>query len=289
MQALVATRTWGAFLAVDLTCILLTWNSAAYVRRCLSSVFDDLDRSGIAYEVIVVDNGSSDSTLEELRAVERSALTVIPLGSNTGTTFSRNIAMRMAKGEFIAILDSDIEVHQADTFGRVLRFLRSQRDVGIVGPQLRFPSGRYQKTADVFPTIAHKARRFLGLRAMELREGVQDHGDAPREVDYVVSAFWMLPRPLLGQIGLLDEHIFYAPEDVDYCLRAALAGFRVVYLPGVSATHHAQELSRRRLLSRAFREHLKGLAYFYRKHGFALSLERIYARINAARSARRSS
>lgn len=84
-------------------------------------------------------------------------------------------------------------------------------------------------------------------------------------------------------MGLLDEKIFYAPEDVDYCLRVALAGLRVVYLPAVVATHHAQEISRRKLLSRSFREHVKGLVYFWRKHGFVLGLGPVYARIAAAR------
>ena len=137
---------------------------------------------------------------------------------------------------------------------------------------------------DVYPTLTHKFRRFLHLRAMEAQEGSRSLGDTPQDVDYAVSAFWMLPRSLITRIGLLDERIFYAPEDVDYCLRAALSGLRVVYLPGVQATHHAQEISRRKLFSRSFREHLKGLAYFYRKHGFVFSLGEVHARIAKARA-----
>lgn len=271
--------------AVNLTCILLTWNSAAYVEHCLRSVCADLDDSGLRYELIVIDNGSTDGTLEVLGRLARPELLVIPLGHNTGTTFSRNIGLRMARGEYVAILDSDIEIHQRGAFRRVLGHLQAHPDVGIAAPQLRFPSGRYQKTTDVFPTLTHKLRRFVALRAMEAQEGRQDRGDAPRDVDYAVSAFWMLPRHVTASVGLLDEKIFYAPEDVDYCLRVALAGLRVVYLPQVVATHHAQEISRRRLLSKSFREHLKGLAYFYRKHGFVWRLDAVYRRIAQARAA----
>ena len=255
-----------------------------YVESCLLSVFEDLDASGLAFELIVIDNGSSDGTLQALQRMARPALTVIPLGHNTGTTFSRNIGLRMARGEFICILDSDIEIQSAGTFSALLRFMQQHADVGILAPQLRFPSGRYQKTVDVYPTLSHKLRRFLHLREMEAQEGQQPQSVAPQDVDYAVSAFWLLPRGLMDRIGLLDEQIFYAPEDVDYCLRTALAGLRVVYLPAVVATHHAQEISRRKLLSKSFREHLKGLAYFYRKHGFVFSLRDVYARIAQARA-----
>ena len=268
---------------VDLTCILLTWNSAAYVERCLRSVLADLDASGLNFELIVVDNGSADGTLATLTRLARPELRVIPLGHNTGTTFSRNIGLRMARGEYIAVLDSDIEIHRPGTFAQVLAFLRAHPDVGLAAPQLNFPSGRYQNATDIFPTLTHKTRRFLALRAMEEEEGRRAGSEAPQDVDYAVSAFWMLPRSVLGGVGLLDEKIFYAPEDVDYCLRVALAGLRVVYLPAVVATHHAQEISRRKLLSRSFREHVKGLVYFWRKHGFVLGLGPVYARIAAAR------
>ena len=269
---------------MNLTCILLTWNSAAYVERCLRSVLADLDASALTFELIVIDNGSHDGTLAALARLARPELLVIPLGHNTGTTFSRNIGLRMARGEFIAILDSDIEIHESGTFGRVLAHLQAHPNVGLVAPQLRFPSGRYQKTTDVYPTLTHKARRFVALRAMEAEEGRQARGDAPQDVDYAVSAFWMLPHSVVGRVGLLDERIFYAPEDVDYCLRIALSGLRVVYLPGVVATHHAQEISRRNLLSKSFREHLKGLVYFWRKHGFVFGAGQLMRRIAEARA-----
>lgn len=271
-----------------LSCVLLTWNSDSYVQRCLQSIFADLDASSFSFEVIVIDNGSVDGTLGALAALARPELTVVPLSHNTGTTFSRNIGLRMSRGEYLAVLDSDIEIHQAGVFTQLLSFLDGKPDVGIAAPELRFPSGRFQKTTDVFPTLTHKFKRFLSLRAMEEEEGRQTRDTAPRNVDYAVSAFWAMPRKVLACVGLLDEKIFYAPEDVDYCLRVALSGLRVVYLPHLVATHHAQEISRRKLLSKSFREHLKGLAYFYRKHGFVWRLGGVYQRIAQAQSSRRS-
>lgn len=265
-----------------LTCVLLTWNSVQYVERCLESVFADLSASRLTFEVIIIDNGSVDGTLDALQTLDRPELTVIPLSHNTGTTFSRNIGLRMSRGEYVAVLDSDIEIHQAGVFEQLLAYLRDHPDVGIAAPELHFPSGRFQKTTDIFPTLTHKFKRFLSLRAMEEQEDREIRDAVPHDVDYAVSAFWVMPRSVLARVGLLDEKIFYAPEDVDYCLRVALSGLRVVYLPRVVATHHAQEISRRKLLSKSFREHLKGLAYFYRKHGFIWRLSGVYRSIALA-------
>ena len=272
-----------------ISCIILTWNSSAYIEKCLDSVFKELDQSDMDYEILVIDNGSTDETLDFLARVAKPELTVVPLGHNTGTTFSRNIGLRMAFGKYIAIMDSDIEITKPNTFARLVHYLDQNSDVGIVAPQLRFPSGRFQKTVDIFPTLTHKIHRFFKLRSMEESEASFLVASSDnRDVDYAISAFWMIPREVIARIGLLDENIFYAPEDVDYCLRCWLAGYRVVYMPEITATYHAQDISRRSIFSRSFREHLKGLVYLYWKYKFVFRLDAVYERIDAARQEKRA-
>lgn len=75
-------------------------------------------------------------------------------------------------------------------------------------------------------------------------------------------------RDVLDEVGLLDERIFYAPEDVDYCIRVRRTGFRVVRCFGATITHEYQRISKKRLLSKTNLEHVRGLAYFFRKHGY---------------------
>jgi GT2 family glycosyltransferase len=274
---------------VTISCIILTWNSSVYIERCIDSVFVELDKSGVVYEVFIIDNGSTDRTLEFLALMARPELTVVPLGHNTGTTFSRNIGLRMARGKYIAIMDSDIEMTRPDTFERLVHYLDQNSDVGIVAPQLKFPSERFQKTVDIFPTLTHKIHRFLRLRAIEESEASHlAKSSERRDVDYAVSAFWLIPKAVIKRLGMLDENIFYTPEDVDYCLRCWLSGYRVVYMPGITATHHAQEISRRSVFSRSFREHLKGLVYLYWKYKFVFRLDAIYDRIDAARQEKRT-
>lgn len=76
----------------------------------------------------------------------------------------------------------------------------------------------------------------------------------------------ILPSSVVDKVGLLDENIFYAPEDVDYCLRIWKSGFKIIYDPQVSAVHHAQEISRGFTFNKATVEHIKGLFYYFRKH-----------------------
>ena len=267
---------------------MLTWNSAEYVERCLGSVVKDIEQSGLTYEILIVDNGSSDETRALIdKFVGR--ISVIPLGSNTGTTFSRNIALRLAKGRFVAVLDSDMEITEQNTLSRLCAYLTENPHVGIVSPRLIYPSGKHQKSVDVFPTLSTKLRRYFRLREMELAEGSRVSASSPPcEVDYSISAFWLFRRCLMEDIGYLDEKIFYAPEDVDYCLRAWLSGRPVVYLPSICAMHHAQEISRRGFMSKSMRLHIAGLAYYFGKFGVTFSRARIYKRIENARLQRQS-
>jgi len=89
-------------------------------------------------------------------------------------------------------------------------------------------------------------------------------------VDYAISAVWVIKKEVLKIVGLLDENIFYSPEDVDYCLRLWKAGYKIIYEPRVPVIHHTQEISRGFKLNSAMLNHIKGLIYYFRKHGYFL-------------------
>nr|MDA3807455.1 hypothetical protein [Thiomicrorhabdus sp.] len=142
-------------------------------------------------------------------------------------------------------------------------------DVGMVVPKIFYPSGKWQKSVDQFPTLIHKLNRFFRLRAIEAQEGSEDHNCLDvRPVDYAISAFWLFKRVVLKAVGLLDEKYFYAPEDVDYCLEIWKAGYQIQYDPTVSVVHHTQEISRGFKFNKAKIEHIKGLAYMFWKHKY---------------------
>lgn len=257
--------------SVELSIVILTWNSEQYIARCIDSIMSSLSGAVHNCEIFVVDNGSKDQTvsiLNSLAIVKPFELHLIQLSENVGTTVSRNMALGKVKGNYVCVIDSDVEV-RAGVFSELTALLQNDPTIGLAVPKINYPSGKWQKSHDHFPTILHKVRRLICLRSMEAREGVEEsNSTCTKDVDYAISAFWVFRRSLLEKVGLLDEKIFYAPEDVDFCLRIWKTSYRVVYHPNVSIIHHTQEISRGWKLNKAKISHLKGLIYFFVKHRY---------------------
>jgi GT2 family glycosyltransferase len=250
---------------------MLAWNSANYLQKCLSSIFEDLSRSLLAFEVFVIDNGSRDQTreiIETFKARYPRQLHTTFLPQNVGTTVSRNLALKKARGEAIVVLDSDIEIVTPGTFQGLVDSLRGSPGTGLVAPRLVYNSGKLQKSIDRFPTLQSKFLRFFFLKSIEKWEAKNAAMQTPLEVDYAISAFWVIRGKILETVGLLDEQIFYAPEDVDFCLRIWQAGYKVVYFPTITCIHHAQEISRGLKFNKAMMQHFGGLIYYFRKHRY---------------------
>jgi GT2 family glycosyltransferase len=269
----------------SVSAIVLSFNSARYLDRCLESLTQALDPLGANNEVWVVENGSSDASPELLRnwAARRPDL-VRPIYSpvNLGTTASRNRALAQARGEYLLVLDSDAYI-DADALRTLRDHLAASPAVGLVAPLLRYGDGRFQLSVDEFPTFWRKLVRLCALRKLEREHALPSQ---PVEVDYAISACWLLPMHVAREVGPLDERIFYSPEDVDYCVRIGLAGYSVVYNPSSVAVHDAQELSRSKKLNGFFSRHVGGLFYLYFKHHFFLSSRRLVRRISTARRAK---
>jgi GT2 family glycosyltransferase len=261
----------GLQAVMDLSVIILTWNSEPYLESCLNSLMSALAGRELAYEVLIVDNGSKDRTPELLRRFADNnpdRVTLLFMTSNLGTTVSRNQALSRARGTYLCIMDSDVEAGP-EAFSLLIGMLQDNPTIGLTVPQIRYPTGNWQKSVDRFPTLAHKINRFFNLRMMESREGESlRQTTGIRDVEYAISAFWIFRRELLAKVGFLDEKIFYSPEDVDYCLRVWKAGYRVVYVPSAIVIHHTQEISRGWKLNRAKFSHLKGLLYLFAKHRY---------------------
>ena len=258
---------------IYLSFIILSWNSKKFLEICLDSIIKSNDFFNKTYEIFIVDNGSSDDSpclIKKYVSLFPDVVKPIFLSVNTGTTHSRNIALRLAQGKYFCVLDSDVEV-SSGTVKHLIDRLEGDSSIGLIAPRLTYGNGLLQKSTDDFPTIITKIWRFFSLK---FQERAAQCGENPREsidVDYAISAFWVFRRSLLDSVGFLDERFFYAPEDVDYCLRVWKAGFRVVYDPAVAAIHNAQEISRSFRINRAIIEHIKGLTYYFIKHEYCIN------------------
>ncbi|MEN9578720.1 MAG: hypothetical protein RJA70_1729 [Pseudomonadota bacterium] len=252
--------------------VSLTWNSERFIEPFLRTLIADIHRSDFQVEVIILDNGSTDGTAAALRRVAAGdpRVQVVFLGKNFGTTVSRNIGIRMSAGETVFILDSDTEIPLGTLAGLVCcqDSHESAGSLGLICPRLTYPDGEFQESARRFPTLLTKAYRLLRLedrrRSDETVDGViAGHTVA---VDYAISAAWFVPRAVFDQVGLLDEEIFYAPEDVEFCARLWANNLQVWYYPEVTVVHNCQRLTNKRPFSKLGASHLKGLVYYWWKY-----------------------
>ena len=257
---------------MDLSFILLTWNSEKYIGKCLESLFADLKESRFSYEIFIVDNGSQDNTPGIIQSFEKEYpehIVPIYLNTNTGTTYSRNLALKKSVADYIIVMDSDVEVF-AGAVETLVDTLNVNDGTGIVVPKLIYPSGRLQKSTDVFPTIFTKIFRYFFLKLIEKKDDTLPKQKGVWPVDYAISAVWVIKREVLQHVGFLDENIFYAPEDVDYCLRTWKAGYSILYNAEVECIHHTQEISRGFKFNKATINHITGLMYYFWKHKYFL-------------------
>lgn len=255
----------------DLSFVILTWNSQKYIARCLNAI-DQITTMRV--KIYVIDNGSKDRTIPILEKVQQglhyAALEIISLPANKGTTISRNIGLKKAcrNSSYICILDSDTVVNE-QAMKSLMQSLKKHHDIGIIGPVMKGLDGTVQNSGRGIPTFKLKLFKVLPVSSLR-RKGEQmeqiPKKDAITDVGYLMSACWMIPAKVVKEIGLLDENIFYAPEDVEYCMRAWKNGYRVAYNNQVYIIHAWQRLSKKKLLSKHNWEHVKGLFYLFHKY-----------------------
>ncbi len=207
--------------------IIPNWNGVEHLPTCL----DSLRRQTVAdVEVIVVDNGSTDGSLNLLERRYPQAR-LLPLGENRGFAGACNAGMRAARGAFLVLLNNDTEVDPR-WLEEVLAAFRRHPEAGLVASKMLLFDRR-----DIF----HTAGDFYRVDGVPGNRGVwqRDEGQYDRE-EYVFGACGgsaAYRRTMLEQVGLLDEAFFYSCEDVDLAWRAQLAGWRCVYAPRAVVYH----------------------------------------------------
>jgi hypothetical protein len=253
-----------------LSVVVISWKMRDLLERMLATLqyhtsFPDL-------EILLVDNGSRDGTVEMVRQ-RFPTVRLLCNAENRGVAPARNQAIALATGRYVAILDADLEFVE-DALGPLVEFLEANREYGIAGARLTFPDGTTQFNAKRFPSlVALLSRRLPALRLVGGKQALARHEMhdwdrcSSREVDYLIGACQVIRREVFDAVGLLDESIFYGPEDIDFCLRARRAGWKVWWKHDVRIIHHEQRTTKKNPLSSLSRKHYKGLWHFFRKHG----------------------
>ncbi len=243
-----------------LSIVVITWNQLATTLHCLAGLEELMARPEV--QTIVVDNGSTDGTVATLR--ERfPGITLIENDANRGVAYARNQGISLAGGRFVLLLDNDTEA-TPQAIEQLVAYAESNPQVGLTGCRLIDADGNVQDSYKPYPGLMIKVRNVLGCRHKPYEPPT--NADGSLSPTYVIGACQLISREAIERVGLLDDHIFYGPEDADYCLRLAAAGFEVRYLPSVSIKHLYRRATRRRIFSPLARKHIAALLYFYRKH-----------------------
>jgi GT2 family glycosyltransferase len=258
---------------ITISFVILSWNSAKYLQRCFDSIIYKCLNEHIIFEVIIIDNGSSDLSCEIISDYQKrypEYFKLIKLDSNKGTTSTRNMGLKQSRGRFICILDSDIELKKGSLTAVFNRFT-SDNNIGMIVPQLLLPDGSVQNSVKHFPTLYNKLLKIPRI-IMGIKTKHRDfYDDFPfieeRNVDTAISACWFFRRELLHSVGYLDENIFYSPEDLDYSLRVWKKGKIILYYPDFVLVHHTQQITHKKPFSKTSVSHFLGLIYYFCKHG----------------------
>jgi GT2 family glycosyltransferase len=210
------------------TVVVLTWNGLDYTKRCLDSLRANTTYPG--YRLIVADNGSTDDTIEYLKAQD---ITFLSNESNLGFAKGNNRAIAASDpNSDLVLLNNDTEIHQRDWIERLRATAYKSPDIGVVGCRLTRPEGTLQHAGTYIPI-----ETFWGQQWASGEKDVNQY-NSDRDVEGVVFACVYLKRQALTEIGLLDEDYFSYFEDTDYCIRAIQKGFRVVCCGSVTVVHH---------------------------------------------------
>ncbi len=250
--------------AVDLSIVVVSWNVRELVLDCLASIRDaDLD---LSYEVILVDNGSADGTVQ---AVERQypETRVVALPANIGFGAGNNRGLEKMNGRHAVLLNSDTIVMR-DGLERCVRYLDEHPDVGVVGPQLLNPDRSKQNCVHNSPTVVSELISQSLLRRCFPRRypSKANHYAAPIDVEAVLGACLFVRASVIEQIGMIDEDYFFFLEETDWCHRIREAGLRIVHLPDARVIHLYGEATKKKVPLQTRIEYCRSRYMFFRKN-----------------------
>jgi N-acetylglucosaminyl-diphospho-decaprenol L-rhamnosyltransferase len=252
-----------------LSIIIITYNSARHLQHCLASIEEHL--KGVEYEVCVVDNASDDES-GALAGAAGGRIRLLSNSRNLGFAAAVNIGLRNTSGRYVMWLNPDATIEGGD-IGELLEYMDRKGEVGILGPQVLNADGTLQLSCRSFPSYSaaffnHHSlltKLFPGNRySRGYLHSDWDH-QSLREVDWVSGACLLHRRSLLEDLGEVDERYFMYIEDIDFCLRASRAGWKVHYHPGLRVRHHIGGSSRQLPFSMIVELH-KSVWRYYAKH-----------------------
>jgi hypothetical protein len=257
---------------VDLSIVIVNWNTLSLLRDCLRSVLDNAGK--LCLEVFVIDNASTDGSAEMVSA-EFSSVKLIRNTSNRGFAAANNQALEIGQGRYLLLLNSDTIV-LGDVLEKSVQYADEHPDVGTMGCRVLNPDRTLQPTCFEYPTLLNLFLLTAGLSRLSWPRFLGKYHmtgwkrDSERDVDVVTGCYMLVRYAAMSEIGLLDESFYFFGEETDWCKRFRENGWAVRFAPVGEIVHYggasAKKLNHRRdvMLTGA-------LIDFHRKHGGAVA------------------
>ncbi|HZS71939.1 MAG TPA: glycosyltransferase family 2 protein [Candidatus Acidoferrum sp.] len=255
---------------MKLSIVIICWNDRAVILECLRSIFSATRST--EFEVIVSDNGSTDGSRDAIR--ERfPQVRICENGANLRFAKGNNAGIKLARGEYVLILNPDTIIHEG-ALDSWVRFADQHPEAGAFGCRVYGADGSYQESARPFPTVWRDLLAALCLRplAMISKRFVSDrywgwNGDSEREVDWQCGCCLLVRGGVLKRLGGFDEQFFYYYEEVDLCRRIWNSGRSILFVPSVSITHLGGQSTRRFPIAFELDKQITRYRYYYKYFG----------------------
>lgn len=262
---------------MDLSVIIVSFNTKKILDGCLASVEKSLIGTPISWEVLVVDNASADGSREMIHKKYPRTI-VVSNRENVGFGKANNQGIKKAKGDYIVLLNSDTIV-QDDALSKLLQFSRAH-PTAFVGPKLFNSDGTPQTSGGPFLTLP-VVFAALFLKG-DYNTITRQSPDRTRYIDWVSGACIIAPKKLFLDTLLFDEGIFMYMEEIDLLMRARKKGYRTICYPGAHITHLGSGSSTDRRRGPVLNIY-RGFLYIYKKHysAFALFILRLLLKAKA--------
>ncbi len=261
---------------MKLSIIITQHQTPKLLNLCINSIKQTIE--DLNYEIIVA---SSESREEDEKFIKDKwpEIKIISFKKNIGYAKLVNAGIKASMGDFILILNADIIVLR-EAIQKMLKFLETNKDVGIVAPRLEDYTGNLQIScfSDPLLSIILARRTFWGKtkkgrKTLEKISILHDN-DSPKEVDWVQGSAMMFKKDTIDKVGLWDEKFFMYFEDSDWCRRIRQKGYKIIYLPSATMVHYYHRTSKKLgiigdlIFNKYTRIHVFSAIKYFKKYGF---------------------
>jgi GT2 family glycosyltransferase len=216
----------------SISIVIVSYNTEQELKSCLLSIFEKT--SVINFEVIVIDNNSSDKSCEMIRK-NFTKVKLIENKINAGFAKALNQGLKIAKGDYFLILNPDTEIKN-EAILKLLNFAKNKTELAAVGPKLINSDGTNQSSCYNLPSIKNAVLEFwFGKKGSY--EKFYPNSVKPIEVEAIVGAAMLIPKKSMDKIGLFNESYFLYFEDLDWCRKAKKLGLKIYWDPNGEIIH----------------------------------------------------